>query len=257
MRKNRENKKEESYCSIELNEKVLRERGLLPSEVKKPPKSYLELSKMFEGLDENTFFEKEVEVSAKRPAQLVCAQVPTDLLLLKGEKGEVAWVRRDSNYDEGTKHSLVIEFLLSLTLDEQGEWLSRARRFFKALFIAELESVHSGDEFRFITDKPYKECDYREVKRLGQKKGTQAKVRYRTYAHSATYGSKSGIGRDRLERNKWIQNRYRQLKKDKNLCKDFVRFCEIKEELTTMEFGRAKCKDLSTERIRSIIYRKK
>lgn len=228
-------KKKQVYFSICLNEEAVKKYNLTPEEIKK-------LSERYITLDEDNF---------KR------AGLPVDLVLLKGQKGEIACVRDDSDYKHKNKFSLILKFPLSLTITEQRDWISYASKFFKPLIISQREAITTNGTFTRIKGKPYGEFGYEMFEPTSPRKVTCYKVRHKSYADSAPYGSKTARKRDLQARNKWIRKRYKKLKKDKTLSKHYDRYSKIADELVGKHFGNLKITtSLAVYTIKNIIYSK-
>ena len=174
-----------------MNKEVAKEIDLSPKDIE-------ELAKEFEGLNENTFGR---------------VGMPAELVLLKGRKGEIARIRADFDYAEGRKHTMIIEYPLSLKIEDQKYWIKHALKFFKPLFIVRFEAISLEEELQNITRRPYIEGEYEEFDPSVPQRKTKRKARVRTYAHGAPYGSLT----HRLEiishRNNWIRKTHEKLKR--------------------------------------------
>ena len=180
-------------------------------------------------------------------------KVGYDLLLLRGKKGEAAYVRNDSYYRH-PQITLITEFPLSLKAEEQRKWIAMASKFFKPHFTSNIEIAHYKKGFT-RTDNSYRvfESDVCDLNEPKQK--IHIKMRYKKYSDSDAYGSKTTRKRDLKARNEWIRKRYKQLKKDKSLPKHFTRYEKISTELVSKKFGNLKIiNPLDIDTIKNIIY---
>jgi len=243
-KRKKEIKKEPNFI-IYLNENAIEEMGLPKNQmkIKKTSKTYENANKGLKRYYHNP--------------NLFCKnyRLMGDLILLKGKEDQLAYVRRD--LDQTDKWKLIVEVPLDFNVERQRDWLRCTSKFFKPLFIKESESVSSEEDFSDITQRPYKEYKGVEFDPTESRPEIPFVMRLRNYDDSAPYGSISGRKEDLAKMNKYIKNRYSQLKKDKKLSKYYARFYKIMDELKNKKFGSIIRPTLSIERIKSIVYFKK
>jgi hypothetical protein len=79
----------------------------------------------------------------------------------------------------------------------------------------------------------------------------------KTYCDLKKASGKAALKKDYLKMKTWVKKRYRQLLKDPSLSQYNIRYEKIAKELVGKKFGNVVIdKELSTERIKSIIYSK-
>jgi len=187
-------------------------------------------------------------------------QIPLECLELNGAKGEIAYLKKLQNnkYQVNcsfSNYNLCIEYPLSLTAEEQRNWLRISSKFFKPYVIKESETVQTKTSFKNIVRKPHNEYPVEFYNPDNPAElSEECYTRTLTYAGSRPYGSKNKKWYDDIKRrNSWIRNRFKELRKDKSLSKDYARFLKLLEELENKRFGSAKM-NLSLDAILKIVY---
>lgn len=174
-----------------------------------------------------------------------------DLLLLRGQKGEIAYVRNDSYYRH-PQITLITEFPLSLKSEEQRKWIAMVSKLFKPQFISDIEIAHHKKGFTRV-DNSYKvfESDVYDLNKPKQK--IHIKMRYKKYSDNVPYGSKSkDYNRDYFNICKWIIKRYKKIEKSLSYEERFLR---IQKELESLKFGNRSHPHISTAGIKTIYYK--
>ena len=241
IKKTKENKVD---FTTHLNEDELRKMGASKREI-------IETSKVYE--DAN----KHLKRYYRKPGLLCmnCKLLP-DLILLKGNAGQIAYVRRDFDYQTNQdKCKLIIEFPLDMLAGEQRNWVKCVSKFFKPLLIKESESASSERDFQ-TTQKLYKKDrvpnftkkPYTEFKGIETETNNSFIIRSRSYADSAPHGAERGDRirkRDRMMKKIFLD--YRQ--KDGFKERDCIR--QVKKWLQEQQIwhGRKGHKSLSDSTI--------
>ncbi len=216
--------------TLHINEEAAKKASLTPREVKG-------LKEELDDLNKN----HSIEINE-----------PVEFILLKGNNREVAYVRKYSRHElslTGVKVRLVVEFPLSLRIDEQREWIGCASEFFKPRLIVRSETKVIGKEFKVLTRKPFQELVIREGEDLSRiKEFVKENMRIRLFSDSEPRDTERFQENQRLYL--WMYNRFIKLNKSK--LSYAVRLENIQKDLERKKFeGKRICR--SVDRIEDII----
>jgi len=145
-------------------------------------------------------------------------------VLLKGKKGEMAYLDEDSLSPQYPRKDpkIMFEFPLSVTVDEIRFFTENAIRIFKDKFEQDSEMSFDGS-FRRITKRPYKEY-FSSI--------LNTKIRSRSYADKKPHGTNSKRPEYKKKRDEWICKQYKSFQK-RRLFAD-IRYGEIQEKLNQL-----------------------
>ena len=156
-----------------------------------------------------------------------------ELILLKGKKGEKSYVRNDSSYYEHNKYTVVFELPISLSVDEQRQFVTFSYLLFKDKFFSNTEKIEEKQEFKEITKKPFKESEHYYFDPKSPKdRSPTFKFRTRTFADSKPHGTYSNRSKVLAKRNNWMRKKYRSYRK-KGLS-EYEAYDKVKEELESL-----------------------
>lgn len=202
-----------NYITVHFNDQWVGRLGLTPEQSS-------EYSNEYEALDFKKLISKGHHI--------------LQFVMLRGKKGEVAYLNGCTEADLPSKHKIVFELPLSLTVNETRFFTESVREVFRGRFISDVEFSRGG-VFKRIVKPPYNEFPSVCVGNM-----VISSHRERTFADKKPHGTFSVRPEVVKKRNAWIRERFQLLSEDgvsaseaysviqKELKKDQKRFGVLK-----------------------------
>ncbi|MBU1895242.1 hypothetical protein KJ641_00005 [Patescibacteria group bacterium] len=127
-------------------------------------------------------------------------------LVIRGKKGEIAYMKDDRSNSKMAHGRLALEVPLSLSAQERNKWGQIAANVFKTAYFRECEISDDSGEFKEIVDRPYQEFKFPATK------GVSEKARFRTFEDKEKWGSCTSGPKKRAWRNKEMRIYWKEMK---------------------------------------------